>query len=168
MRKNKILNYKKIRNNPSQFLSLTGLSVEEFDLLSQDFSVEFQEYVTCYTYYGKPRLRLYKPRKTSTLPSIEEKLFFILIFLKTNPLQEHHASNFGITQPKANMLIHLLLPLLRKTLRHLGELPERKASRLLEILKEQTDVLLDGTERPIQRPSDYELADEHYSGKKNA
>ena len=162
------MNYNKIRNNQGQFLSLTGFSVENFDLLSQDFSVDFQEYVTSYTYYGKPRLRLYKPRKPSILPSIEEKLFFILIFLKTNPLQEHHAANFGITQPKANMLIHLLLPLLRKTLRRLGELPERKASRLLEILKEQTDVLLDGTERPIQRPSDYELADEHYSGKKNS
>ncbi|HEY5536127.1 MAG TPA: transposase family protein [Ignavibacteria bacterium] len=33
---------------------------------------------------------------------------FLLIYLKTNPLQEHHAASFGITQPQANILIHLL------------------------------------------------------------
>jgi len=73
-----------------------------------------------------------------------------------------------MTQPQADMLIHLLVPLLRKTLRRLGALPERKASRLSGILKGAADVLLDGTERPIQRPADYEMADDHYSGKQNS
>ncbi|KAA6321567.1 hypothetical protein EZS27_028796, partial [termite gut metagenome] len=41
----------------------------------------------------------------SSLPTVEDKLFFILVFMKTNPLQEHHAAGFGISQPKANMFI---------------------------------------------------------------
>jgi len=39
---------------------------------------------------------------------------FLLINLKTNPLQEHHAASFGITQSKAHILIHLLSCLLKR------------------------------------------------------
>ncbi|KAA6324104.1 hypothetical protein EZS27_026532 [termite gut metagenome] len=66
------------------------------------------------------------------------------------------------------MFIHLFIPLLQKTLKRLGELPARKASEVEELLKNYDDVLLDGTERPIQKPSDNERADEYYSGKKNS
>jgi hypothetical protein len=41
----------------------------------------------------------------------------LLIYFKTNPLQEHYAASFGIIQPKANILIHLLSDLLRKALK---------------------------------------------------
>ncbi|OAV73745.1 hypothetical protein Barb7_02886 [Bacteroidales bacterium Barb7] len=77
-------------------------------------------------------MRLYKPGKTDSLPAIENKLFFILVFMKTNPLQQHHAASFGITQPKANMFIHLFVPLLRKTLKRSGELLQRKMVLLIK------------------------------------
>lgn len=160
------MDYTKIRNNELQFRSITGLSTAEFEELRADFSIEFEEFISRYTFERKERIRAYKPCKTSSLPTIDDKLLFLLIFMKTNPLQEHHAANFGITQPKANMFIHLLIPLLRKTLKRLGELPQRNSSHLKEILKDYDDVLLDGTERPIQKPCDYEIADEYYSGKK--
>jgi hypothetical protein len=162
------LKYRKIRRNPAQFVSLTGLTIVEFDALVKDFEVDVKEYLSRFTFEGKPRIRVYKPRKTSVLPTTKDKLFFTLIFMKNNPLQESHAAMFEMTQPKANMLIHTLVPLLRKTLKRLEELPERRASRISYLLENQPDVLLDGIERPIQRPSDYELADEHYSGKKNS
>ncbi|KAA6338234.1 hypothetical protein EZS27_013750 [termite gut metagenome] len=162
------LEYKKIRQNELQFRSLTGLSPAEFEALSADFSLELEAYMSKYTFEGKERVRVYKPRKRSSLPTVEDKLFFILVFMKTNPLQEHHAAGFGISQPKANMFIHLFIPLLRKTLKRLGELPARKASEVEELLKNYDDVLLDGTGRPIQKPSDNETADEYYSGKKNS
>lgn len=162
------MTYKKIRKNPAQFLSLTGFEITIFDELVKDFEVEFNEYITHFTFEGKPRQRIYSRRKNSTLAGIDQMLLFILIYLKTNPLQEHHAAFFGMTQPKANMLIHILIPLLRKTLKRIKQLPQRDASRLEEVLKNQPNVLLDGTERPIQKPSDREIADEHYSGKKNS
>lgn len=162
------MDYNKIKNNELQFRSLTGLSTVEFEELSVDFSIDFEEFISRYTFEGKERVRVYKPRKTSSLPTIDDKLLFLLIFMKTNPLQEHHAASFGITQPKANMYLHLLIPLLRKTLNRLGELPQRNSSHLRAILKDNQDVLLDGTERPIQKPSDYQTADQYYSGKKNS
>lgn len=162
------MKYRKIRRIPTQFLSLTGLTVAEFDALEQDFEVDVNDHLSRFTFEGKPRIRTHKPRKTSVLPTIKDELFFALIFMKNNPLQECHAAMFSMSHPQANMLIHTFVPLLRKTLKRLGELPERRASKLEYLLENQSDVLLDGTERPIQRPSDYEVADEHYSGKKNS
>ena len=162
------MEYRKIRGNPAQFLSLTGLTIEEFDVLSKDFEYDLNEYLSHYTFEGKQRTRIYRPRKTSVLPTSDDKLFFTLIYMKNNPLQEFHAAMFSMSQPQANMFIHILVPILKQTLKRLGELPERRASRLGDLLENEPNALLDGTERPVQRPSDYALADEHYSGKKNS
>lgn len=85
---------------------------------------------------------------------------FLLIYLKTNPLQKYHAASFGITQSQAIHLIHLLSSLLRKTLKNMGELPKSNVYRILHDLKSCEDVLIDGVERPIQRPqaSDHQKA----------
>jgi hypothetical protein len=71
-----------------------------------------------------------------------------------------------MTQPKANMLIHRLSDILRKTLKRLGELPYRNEYHLGHLLKSCQHVLLDGAERPIVCPKDAERQKTHYSGKK--
>jgi len=93
---------------------------------------------------------------------------FILVYLKTFPLQELQAATFSMTQPQANFWIHLLSPVLRKTLKRLKELPGRNNQKLELLLKDCPDVLLDGVERNIQRPLNSELQQDCYSGKKNA
>jgi hypothetical protein len=50
--------------------------------------------------------------------------------------------------------IRLFIPVLEQTLKRLGELSARKVSQVGELLKDHADVLLDGTERPTQKPSD--------------
>lgn len=105
-------------------------------------------------------------RKTSVLPLIQDKLFFILVYLKTNPLQELHAIQFEMAQSQANKWIHLFSEILQRTLKTLGELPDRNSKRLVHMLKECEDVLLDGTERPILRPVDEDRQSACYSGKK--
>ena len=160
------MDYNKIRKRPTQWLSLTGMTIEEFDALLPYFSARWEEYNAHYTLDGKQRQRICYTRVCSILPSIEIKLFFVLLFCKTNPLQKQHAAYFSITQPQANKMIHLLLMLLHKTLKELQMLPKRNAMQLSQTLKSLSDVLLDGTERPIQRSSDYELQEEQFSGKK--
>lgn len=103
---------------------------------------------------------------TTVLSLIQDKMFFILVYLKTNPLQELHAIQFEMTQPQANRWIHLLSEILRRTLKTLGELPDRNSKRLIHILQGCEEVLLDGTERPIQRPLDEDWQSACYSGKK--
>jgi predicted esterase YcpF (UPF0227 family) len=62
-----------------------------------------------------------------------------------------------------------LLPVLEQTLGDKQVLPERKLRNLEEFLDrfcEVKAVILDGTERPMQRPKDSAQQQEYYSGKK--
>jgi hypothetical protein len=162
------LKYEKVIKNPVQVLSLTGLTVEEFNFLAEEFKQEWDEYISHYTLEGKAMQRISLPRKTSILPRVEDKLLFVLVYLKTFPLQELQAATFGMVQPQANKWLHLLAGVLHRTLKRLGALPERNAKKLEWLLQECQDVLLDGSERPILRPKDDELQKECYSGKKTS
>jgi hypothetical protein len=162
------LKYEKIIKNPAQILSLTGFMAREFDVLAEEFKKDWDEHIACYTLEGKPRQRISLPRRTSVLARAHDKLFFILVYLKAFPLQELDAASFDMVQPQANKWIHLLAGVLRKTLKRLGTLPERNAEKLEWLLQGCSDILLDGSERPVQRPKDDEMQKECYSGKKNA
>jgi len=162
------LKVEKIRKNPAQFLSLTGFTPDEFDELVMEFRNEWNQYSSHFTLEGKPRQRIALPRKTNILPSVQDKLLFILMYLKTFPLQELQAASFSMSQPQANFWIHLLSPILRKTLKRLKELPERNSQKLEQLLKDCPDILLDGVERNIQRPMNTEQQQDCYSGKKNS
>ena len=160
--------YDKIRHRHSQVLAATGLTPVEFDALLVTFKYHWDEYYSHFTLEGKVRQRISYNRKTSVLPLLQDKMFFILVYLKTNPLQELHAVQFEMTQPQANRWIHLLSEILRRTLKTLDELPDRNSKRLIHILQGCEEVLLDGTERPIQRPLDEDRQSACYSGKKTS
>ena len=162
------MQYDKIKKRPVQFLGITGLEVEDFDFLLPHFKIEWDNYNDFFTLEGKPRQRKSYSRTDSILSKVSDKLFFLLIYLKTNPLQEQHAASFQMTQPQANVLIHLLSYILRKTLKQLGELPERNEYRIKNVIESCENVLLDGVERPIQRPQASDVQKSSYSGKKNS
>jgi hypothetical protein len=75
---------------------------------------------------------------------------------------------FEMTQPQCNDWIHLLAEILCKTLKNLGELPDRNYERVKYLAQQIDNVILDGTERPIQRPLDSDRQKSCYSGKKNS
>src|SRR5262245_25303083 len=66
------------------------------------------------TQEGKPRQRQIGGGATGALPKSEDKLFFILVYQKTNPLQTMHGLHFGLSKPQANDWIHRLLPVLQQ------------------------------------------------------
>ncbi|WP_221659207.1 transposase family protein [Bacteroides salyersiae] len=158
--------YNKIRHRHSQVLASIGLTPVEFDSLLITFKHHWDEYYSHFTLDGKVRQRISYNRKTSVLSLIQDKMFFILVYLKTNPFQEFHAIQLEMTQLQANRWIHLLSEILRGTLKTLGELPDRNSKRLIHILQECEEVLLDGAERPIQCPLDEDRQAACYSGKK--
>jgi len=102
------------------------------------------------------------------MKSAEDKLLFILFYFKIYPLQEVQAYIFGMSQPMACKWIQSLTPCLDKALGYKVELPDRKVSNLEDILKEAPglEFIIDGTERPIQRPKDPQSQKRNYSGKK--
>ena len=157
-----------MKGKESQFKSLVGMSVEEFNLLHNHYEAEWNNYITHFTLSGEERLRPHRIRKDGKLENTPDQLLFILHYLKSNALQEHHAAAYSMSQPQANLWIHLLLRLLRKTLKSLGQLPERRVWKVKELLGKVEQVFMDGSERDIQRPADVEEQKEQYSGKKRA
>jgi hypothetical protein len=170
-----MLSYNELSRNPVKFLALTGYTVEEFLALLPHFCSRFEATMEAKTLDDKPRLkRRYTDYRNSPLPTIEDKLLFILVYLKQGTIQEVHASLFGMHQPDANQWIHLLHPILNQTLAVLGELPVRKAEELnlpTGANLEEGNVVVyfhDGTERPVPRPKNQETQKQYYSGKKNS
>ncbi len=160
--------YQKYAGNPVGFLALTGYTHQEFEALLPHFGQNYYEWMKKYCLDGKTRgKRTYSDYKNSPLPTMADKLFFILHFLKTNNLQSVQGSMFGISQPKANVWIHCLHPILNQTLAELGELPARQMTEMSFTADEETLYFHDGTERPIPRPNDPEQQQLYYSGKKN-
>lgn len=163
-----MLKYSEIKLNPCQFLALTSLSLEEFDKLVVHFSVAWDYQMRYFTFEGKLRNRNYSEKNNALLPLVEDKLLFILFYLKNNPIQESIAAIFGMTQPQANVCIHRYKRILHRTLEGLYCLPARTNGALQNRLKsgEGLDFYTDGVERPIPRSTDWETQQEEYSGKK--
>jgi hypothetical protein len=162
------MTYDNLKHQPVRLQSLTGFSAEDFEAFLPFFKAEWDAYYSRFTLEGKPRERISYNRKTSKIPLISDKLLFILSYLKNNPLQEYHGTMFAMTQPQCNVWIHLLADILRKTLKQLGELPDRNYARVQYLVGDLENVLIDGTERPIQRPQDSDRQKSCYSGKKNS
>jgi hypothetical protein len=158
--------YTTLKTNEQQFVAVTGLSIACFDILFPFFEKCWNEYICHYTTGGQIRKRPKKPRKDSAFADVETMLVFILSYLKNNPLQQTHAALFGLTQPQANLWIHLIKKILLTCLKDTDCLPCRDIESLNKLLKQGQDILIDGSERPIPRPADQEVQKEYYSGKK--
>ncbi len=79
------------------------------------------------------------------------------------------SSMFDMYQPQTNIWKQLLQKLLEETFIAMKVLPSRDNKKLNQLIKEMglTEVIIDATERQIQRPKDYDVQKEYYSGKKN-
>lgn len=164
------MNYKSLQNNETVFLSLTSVTVFEFEILLIAFAQAFSE-TTNRTVTNEARFRKYGGGQHGKLPNIEDKLLFILSYTKNYPLQTYHGLQFGLSQSNTCRQIHALLPKLKRALEILGCKPERTAEDLVERLKNQVEtgeLVQDGVERMRERPKDEEAQKMFYSGKKNA
>jgi hypothetical protein len=99
------------------------------------FEAAFQAHMAAWRLDGKPRTaRQFTVYKNCPLPTPEDRLFFILVYLKTYALQVVHGRLFGMVQGKANQWIHVLLPALLAALRALGDAPARSLTALAQRL----------------------------------
>jgi Helix-turn-helix of DDE superfamily endonuclease/DDE superfamily endonuclease len=167
-----MLIYNELKNKPREFLAATGLKLDEFEQLLPAFQTAYgKKYPPHLTQAGKTRQRQIGGGATGALPPIADKLFFILVYQKTHPLQTMHGLHFGLRQPQTNAWIHRLLPILQQALRTLGEAPERDARRVATSDLARAggpNLTIDGSERRRQRPQDHTKQKAHYSGKKKA
>lgn len=164
-----ILSYDDVKNRKEVLMAMTSLNRDEFEGLCKAFECALNDYINDSSQENDVNHGARRGRKPSLL-RIEDKLFFILFYLKTYPLQEVIAYLFGISQGQANYWIHLLSKILKIALDRKGYLPKTLPEELLSALEKEAhqDLIIDGTERRRQRPKDDVKQKELYSGKKKA
>jgi hypothetical protein len=153
------LQFADVQTRPTEVLDLTSLTVKEFRALVLPFEAAFQAHMTHWRLDGKPRIaRRYTTYTNCPLPTPEDRLLFILVYLKTYPLQVVQGRLFGISQSKAHQWIHVLLVILRATLRTLGDAPTRSLTALaqrLGVAEAEAAAMVEPTEvsPPMSDPS---------------
>jgi hypothetical protein len=165
-----MITYKALQADRRQFLALTGLTLSEFQRLLSAFPQAYQQlYPANQTAEGQPRQRSVGGGCKGRLTQPEEKLLFLLVYLKTYPLQAVMSELFDLSQPRVNYWIHRLLPVLRLALDDLGVLPERDATHFAQTQDASGNAarrIIDATERRRQRPKNPEKQAIFYSGRK--
>lgn len=157
-----ILSYADVKEKASTLRAMTSLDREEFETLAEDFESVWQEQEK------QAGREVGKGGRPAQLGRIEDKLFFILFYLKTYPLQEVLGHLFGLSQGQANVWIHRLSGVLKETLQQQGYQPARLSEEMQARLADEVaqQLAIDATERRIQRPKEDERQRQYYSGKK--
>jgi Helix-turn-helix of DDE superfamily endonuclease len=124
-----------LQGRPTEFLDFTSLTLDEFQQLVPPFEAAFQAQMAAWRLDGKPRTaRRFTVYANCPLPTPEDRLLFILAYLKTYALQVVQGRLFGMGQSKAHQWIHVLLPALLAALRTLGDAPTRSLPALAQRL----------------------------------
>lgn len=163
--------FEKLAKRPRVFQRLTGLTVEEFDLLLDKFNSGWQMFILN-KFLSKERKRKFGGGRKSHLHSLEDKLLFILVYTRIYPLMVVQGLFFDFEDSRACQWVHRLLPILDQVMDFTHTRPKRGNGRSLEeILKEfpelkEFGITTDGTERPTKRPKNLAKQKSQYSGKK--
>jgi hypothetical protein len=91
-----------------------------------------------------------------------------LFSFKVETLQTVQGFFFGMGQAQACEWVHRLTPVLNQALGFEHQLPARKPADVTQVLRQcpGLEFIIDGTERPIQRPKNKKRQKHYYSGKK--
>ncbi len=167
-----MIEYAKLKRDRRKLLALSGLTLKEFRALLPAFDKAYrQRYTQGKTLADRKRKRQWGGGRRGVLETPEQKLLFILVYQKTYPLQIVMGELFGLSQPSTNQWIHRLWPILRSALAALGVKPERAGRKFAQAERwttEPHEYLIDGTDRPRQRPKNPTKQALHYSGKTKA
>ncbi|SRR6266498_2739667 len=164
-----MIKFQLLKKNLAAFQCFTGLNLAAFYELLPSFE---QAYEADLDQRDKERARKRQRERgggrNGALSGSENKLLFILFYLKVYPVQEVQGYVFGMGQTQAGEWIHRLTPILNQALGHEKQLPARKAQDIEQVLKMCSDLefIIDGTERSIRRPKSKKKQEDNYSGKK--
>jgi DDE superfamily endonuclease/Helix-turn-helix of DDE superfamily endonuclease len=161
-----MLNLERILKQDRLMRAMTGLNRKAFEELLPSFTAAYER--SLFNPFAE-RQRAPGGGRKATLRTMEEKLLYILLYCKCYPTFDLLSVLFDFERSCAHDWVHRLLPILETALGDKPVLPVRKLSSLEEFMERFPDVkevIVDGTERPVQRPKDCQRQKEHYSGKK--
>ena len=127
--------YDEVTQRAGSLRAMTGLTAHEFTTLLPHFERALAAYLQDRTIDGQPRTsRRYSAYDNCPLPTMADKLLFILTYLKQNPIQEVQGQLFGMSQSNANKWIYLLHTVLNQAFGQQELLPARTAAELATLL----------------------------------
>ncbi|GHS92478.1 hypothetical protein AGMMS49949_04640 [Alphaproteobacteria bacterium] len=144
--------------------ALTGVNEKEFKVLVPVFAKMLYEEAA-----SKERQRAVGGGNKSILGDASHKLFYILFYLKGYPTYDVAGFVLGAVRSACFAWTKKYWPLIEKTLGRTLQLPKRQihsVEEFLQLFPGIKDVLVDGTESPLQRPKRYKAQRRKYSGKK--
>jgi hypothetical protein len=129
------LRFSDVHPRPTELLDLTSVTGEEFACLVPAFETAFHSRRATWRRDGKPRTaRRFSVYRACPLPTREDRLLFVLVYLKTYALQVVHGRWFGLGQSKAPQGLPVRLPGLQAALTALGATPSRTLTALAQRL----------------------------------
>ena len=157
-----------------QMKALTGLSQAQFDRLLPVFSDIYQ--TTQQQTYEQgiesgTRVRTPGGGSKGKLPTMADKLLFVLDYSKTYPTFDVLGTQCDMVRSKAHENLQKFSPILYNTLVHLELMPYRELGTpedLKAALHGVDRLIIDATERAYHRSHDDTTQREHDSGKKTA
>ena len=161
-----MLTYETLKKKPKDLLALTGLARRECEALLPVFEKTLRAAEERAKPAMQKRQRAPGAGRKPGLPTVEDKLLFVLVYTKTYPLQVVQGKLFAMSQSSANEGLRFLVPVLAAALDALGVLPEREGKRVAQQERRQgelPDLIVDGVERRRQRPKSKEKQALHYS-----
>ena len=113
-----MVRYCDIPTHTTEVLALTSVTVDEFAALVPPFEAACLAYMAAWTLHGRRRQsRRYTTYTHCPLPTPDDRLLFILLYLTQHPTPLLHGRVFGMRQSKATQWMHVLLPVWRNALR---------------------------------------------------
>ena len=99
------LRFIELQSRPLEFLDFTSLTLDEFQQLVPPCEAAFHARMAAWRMDGKPRTaRRFTVYKNCPLPTPEDRLFFILTYLKTYALQVVQGRLFEMVQSKSQSM----------------------------------------------------------------
>lgn len=144
--------------------AVIGMGKKEFKKLLKEFAPLANRAT-----YKRDRKRKAGGGRNHTLKTSEEKMFYMLFYMKCYPTFDLAGYFFGVDRSQAKRWVDNFRRHLEKALGAAMVLPARKIRSVKEFLErfpEVKELIIDGTERPVQRPQDKQKQKERYSGKK--
>jgi hypothetical protein len=164
-----IMRYEHLSQHPTVFKAVTGLSVKEFDELTEDVLPKYAEAEE--TRLSRPdRKRAIGAGHPFTLKA-RDQILLTVVWLRVYPVHEVLGYLFGVSDSAVSRIIRRVVPALEQAGRDSMRMPDpgRKRRKHLDDLLEETPelaVVIDSFEQKVQRPPDHDEQKRYYSGKK--
>lgn len=155
---------KKLLNRERQLKAVIGMGIKQFRVLHEQFHKLYivqQE--------SKIRIRAVGGGRKGVIKDTESKLLFMLMYIKVYPTFDLAGALCGVVASRPCEWVKEYLPILEKSLGRHCVLPLRKINSIEEFKRSYPgvqEIILDGGERPIQRPKNKKNQKKAFSGKK--